>query len=125
MTEEDENGGELLIPQPDRLQLSFERISATGILKKYFQVKLQFDNFFNFFSGMYLLDLGDMFYLYICRGIHQMILERVLGVTRLQDVDETMTELPEKDNDESDRMRVFISWLNASKPYPAPIQIIR
>ena len=33
LTEEDENGGELLIPQPDRLQLSFERISATGILK--------------------------------------------------------------------------------------------
>ena len=30
LTEEDENGGELLIPQPDRLQLSFERISATG-----------------------------------------------------------------------------------------------
>lgn len=86
---------------------------------------MQFDKFLNFFSGMYLLDLGDMFYLYICRGIHQMILERVLGVTRLQDVDETMTELPEKDNDESDRMRVFISWLNASKPYPAPIQIIR
>jgi len=104
LTEEDENGGELLIPQPDRLQLSFERISATG---------------------MYLLDLGDMFYLYICRGIHSMILERLFGVTRLQDVDETMTELPEKDNDESDRLRVFISWLNASKPYPAPIQIIR
>ena len=82
-------------------------------------------NFFKFFSGMYLLDLGDMFYLYICRGIHSMILERLFGVTRLQDVDETMTELPEKDNDESDRLRVFISWLNASKPYPAPIQIIR
>ena len=32
LTEEDENGGELLIPQPDRLQLSFERISATGEL---------------------------------------------------------------------------------------------
>ena len=80
---------------------------------------------FSSFLGMYLLDLGDMFYLYICRGIHSMILERLFGVTRLQDVDETMTELPEKDNDESDRLRVFISWLNASKPYPAPIQIIR
>ena len=42
LTEEDENGGELLIPQPDRLQLSFERISATGILKKF----RQFDEFF-------------------------------------------------------------------------------
>ena len=36
-----------------------------------------------------------------------------------------MTELPERDNEESERIRVFISWLNGSKPYPAPIQIIR
>lgn len=28
--EEDDNGAELLIPQPDRLQLSFERITAIG-----------------------------------------------------------------------------------------------
>jgi hypothetical protein len=36
-----------------------------------------------------------------------------------------MTELPEKDNDESDRLRTFVSWLNTLKNYPAPIQIIR
>merc|ERR1711956_108383 len=93
LKEEDESGVELLIPQPDRLQLSFERITAVGL---------------------YLLDIGDIFYLYICRGIHQMILERIFGVTRLQDVDETMTELPERDNEESERIRVFISWLNGS-----------
>ena len=58
------------------------------------------------------MDIGDIFYLYICRGIHQMILERIFGVTRLQDVDETMTDLPERDNEESERVRVFISWLN-------------
>ena len=28
--EEDDNGAEILIPQPNRLQLSFEKISATG-----------------------------------------------------------------------------------------------
>ena len=38
--------------------------------------------FFLLFSGLYLLDIGDIFYLYICRGIHQMILERIFGVTR-------------------------------------------
>ena len=27
--EEDDNGGEILIPQPNRLQLSFEKVSAT------------------------------------------------------------------------------------------------
>jgi hypothetical protein len=45
--------------------------------------------------GMYLLDVGDIIYIYICRGIHALILERLLGITRLQDVDETLTELPE------------------------------
>jgi len=102
--EEDDDGAEIIIPQPTRLQLSFEKISATG---------------------MYLLDVGDIIYIYICRGIHALILERLLGITRLQDVDETQTELPERDNEESERLRVFISWLNASKPYPAPIQLIR
>ena len=32
LKEEDESGAELLIPQPDRLQLSFERITAIGTL---------------------------------------------------------------------------------------------
>ena len=76
-------------------------------------------------SGMYILDVGDILYLYICRGIHGLILERLFGITRLQDVDETLTELPERDNEESERLRIFISWLNTSKPYPAPLQIIR
>ena len=31
LKEEDESGAELLIPQPDRLQLSFERITAIGM----------------------------------------------------------------------------------------------
>ena len=43
------------------MQLSFERVSATGL---------------------YLLDLGDFYYLYVCRGLHQFVLERIFGVTR-------------------------------------------
>ena len=31
------------------------------------------------FLGMYLLDVGDIIYIYICRGIHALILERLLG----------------------------------------------
>ena len=65
--EEDKDGKttEIRIPQPDRLQLSFERISATG---------------------MYLLDIGDIMYLYLSRGLHAMILERIFGVTKLHQV---------------------------------------
>ena len=47
--EEDDNGAKIIIPQPTRLQLSFEEISTTD---------------------MYLLDVGDIFYIYNCRCIH-------------------------------------------------------
>ena len=36
-------------------------------------------NFPALFLGMYLLDVGDIIYIYICRGIHALILERLLG----------------------------------------------
>lgn len=36
-----------------------------------------------------------------------------------------MTELPELDNADSDRLRIFVQWLNGFKPYPAPITIVR
>lgn len=104
LVDENEDGEQVRVPQPPRLQLSFERISATG---------------------MYVLDVGDMLYIYLCRGLHQMLLERIFGVTRLQDVDETITELPELENAESERLRTFVSWLNSGKPYQAPIKVIR
>ncbi len=46
-------------------------------------------------------------------------------VFRLYDVNEDLTELPELDNPESERLRTFVQWLNGQKPFPAPIKIIR
>ena len=40
-------------------------------------------------------------------------------------MDEAVTELPELDNAESEKLRTFIGWLNGNKPYAAPIRIIR
>lgn len=56
-----QQAGKVLIPQPRRLQLSYENVSAVG---------------------MYLLDMGDQMYVYVCRGIHQYVLEKVFGVTK-------------------------------------------
>ena len=36
-----------------------------------------------------------------------------------------MTELPQLDNAESDKLRTFIGWVNGNKPYTAPLRIIR
>ncbi|XP_059096851.1 protein transport protein Sec24A-like [Tigriopus californicus] len=102
--EDGEDEEEILIPQPPRLQLSFERISATGL---------------------YLLDACDIIMVYISRGLHQFALERIFGVQRIQNVDETLTELPELETPESERLRHFVNWLNSNKAYPAPIRVIR
>ena len=40
-------------------------------------------------------------------------------------VDETMTELPELDHAESNKLRTFIGWLKGNKPYGTPLRIIR
>ena len=44
---------------------------------------------------------------------------------RLHEVNEGLTELPELENPQSEKLRTFIQWLNGQKPYPAPIKIIR
>ena len=54
-----------------------------------------------------------------------MLLERTFGVTRLHEVDENLTELPELDNPEAERLRTFVNWLNSTKPYQAAIKVIR
>ena len=60
--DDDEDAGpDIVVPQPARLQLSYERISATG---------------------MYLMDCGDSLMLYLCRGLHQFVLERIFKVIR-------------------------------------------
>lgn len=36
-----------------------------------------------------------------------------------------MTELPELENPESERLRTFVHFLNGRKPYPAPVRLVR
>ena len=40
-------------------------------------------------------------------------------------VDETLTNVPDRDNAESEKLRIFIGWLNGNKPYAVPLRIIR
>ena len=55
--------------------------------------------------------------------IRQKLIMNVL--CRLHEVDESIAELPEMENPESEKLRTFVSWLNSSKPYQAPIKVIR
>jgi protein transport protein SEC24 len=101
-TQEDEEG--VSVPNPPRKQLSSENISL---------------------SGAYLMDLGDIFYLYLGKVVHQMFFEKIFGVTHLSEVDEHLTDLPELDNDDSERLRSFVQFLNNKKSHPVPVRVVR
>jgi len=101
-TQEDEEG--VSVPNPPRKQLSSENISL---------------------SGAYLMDLGDIFYLYLGKVVSAFFCEKIFGVSRLVEVDEHLTDLPELDNDDSERLRSFIQFLNNKKSHPVPVRVLR
>lgn len=61
--------GDMVIPQPPRLHLSAETVDM---------------------SGAYLLDSGDVIYLYVGRNVHHAFLENVLGSPNFQSLPEQM-----------------------------------
>merc|ERR1719322_264742 len=89
-TKEDED-----VPHPDRLQLSAEHVSL---------------------NGAYLLDCGDQMLLFLGKVLQPFFCEKIFGVSKPMDVDENLTDLPELENEDSERLRVFVQHLNNSKP---------
>jgi len=59
----------MVIPQPPRLHLSAEMVDS---------------------SGAYLLDTGDVIFLYVGRNVNQVFLEQVLGASSFQSLPEQM-----------------------------------
>jgi len=101
-TKEDEDGN--LIPQPPRLQLSAEKIAM---------------------NGAYLLDSGDKMILFIGKVTQPFFCEKIFGVSRPIDIDENLTDLPELENEDSERLRSFVQSLNNNKGYPVNVTVVR
>jgi len=101
-TKDDEDGNP--VPHPDRLQLSAEHVSL---------------------NGAYLLDCGDQMLLFLGKVLQPFFCEKIFGVSKPMDVDENLTDLPELENEDSERLRVFVQHLNNSKPYPVNVSVVR
>merc|ERR1719394_1500145 len=99
---DDEDGNP--VPHPDRLQLSAEHVSL---------------------NGAYLLDCGDQMLLFLGKVLQPFFCEKIFGVSKPMDVDENLTDLPELENEDSERLRVFVQHLNNSKPYPVNVSVVR
>lgn len=101
-TKEDEDGQ--VVPLPDRLQLSAEHTAT---------------------NGAYLIDTGDQLILFLGKVLQPFFCEKIFGVSKPVDVDENLTDIPELENEDSERFRVFIQYLNSFKPYPVNVTIVR
>jgi len=101
-TREDEEG--VLLPDPPRLQLSAEKVAL---------------------NGAYLLDCGDRMILFIGKVVSTFFCEKMFGVSQPSYVDENLTDLPELENEDSERLRGFVASLNAKKSHPVPVRMVR
>lgn len=93
-----------MIPQPPRLHLSCEKLDSRGV---------------------FVLDTGDNLIMYVLRNIPPALCRVLFGAPAFESIPDVMYELPELDNQDSERLRAFIGYLQEIKPYPAPLQIIR
>jgi len=93
-----------IIPQPPRLALS------SGSMDRH---------------GAFLLDRGTHLYLWIGSNINPDFCQDVFGVSEFHSIQDGLIDLPENDNDTSDRLRLFISHLQESRPNLPPLLIIR
>ena len=58
---------------------------------------------FGLFLGAYLLDAGDKMLLFLGKVLQPFFCEKMFGVSKPVDVDENLTDLPELDNEDSER----------------------
>ncbi|CAH0392823.1 unnamed protein product [Bemisia tabaci] len=93
-----------LVPQPPRLQLSSERIDKNGI---------------------YLMDSGDSFILYVGHNVNPQLLNNLLGVPHFSALPDISCGIAELETPESERLRNFIILLCVEKPYCPPITVLR
>jgi len=96
--------GEKVIPQPPRLHLSAEMVDT---------------------HGAYMMDSGEVIYLYVGKNIDPTLLQALLGPSDYSAMPEQMYELPELATQESERLRSFYQHLQNQKPQPAVLQLIR
>ncbi|KAF7996308.1 hypothetical protein HCN44_001940 [Aphidius gifuensis] len=91
-------------PQPPRIHVTAEKLD---------------------FRGAFLMDAYDKIFIYIGKNIDPIFCANILGVPNYSSIPEEMYQLPELDNEDSERLRNFVFFLQEEKPYYAPMQIIR
>uniref|UniRef100_A0A673APS4 Protein transport protein Sec24B-like n=1 Tax=Sphaeramia orbicularis TaxID=375764 RepID=A0A673APS4_9TELE len=93
-----------VVPQPHLLHLSAERLSR---------------------DGAFLMDCGNVFYLWIGKCCSDMFIRDVLGIPNYASIPPNMTHIPELETTLSERVRAFVDWLQDNRAFSSTIHIIK
>lgn len=93
-----------VIPQPQLLHLSAERLSR---------------------DGAFLMDCGNVFYLWIGKCCNEVFIRDVLGVPSYALMPPNMTHIPELDTSLSERVRAFLDWLQDNRAFSCTVHVIK
>uniref|UniRef100_A0A8C5H3Y8 Protein transport protein Sec24B-like n=1 Tax=Gouania willdenowi TaxID=441366 RepID=A0A8C5H3Y8_GOUWI len=93
-----------VVPQPPLLHLSAERLSR---------------------DGAFLMDCGNVFYLWIGKCCNEMFVRDVLGCPSYSSIPPNMGHLPELDTPLSERVRAFVDWLQDNRGFSSNLHVLK
>ncbi|XP_015226359.1 PREDICTED: protein transport protein Sec24B-like isoform X2 [Cyprinodon variegatus] len=93
-----------VVPQPQLLHLSAERLSR---------------------DGAFLMDCGNVFYLWIGKSCNELFIRDVLGCSNYASIPPNMSHIPELHTPLSERVRAFLGWLQDNRAFSSPIHIVK
>ncbi|KAM3866754.1 protein transport protein Sec24B [Diretmus argenteus] len=95
---------DIVVPQPHLVHLSAERLSR---------------------DGAFLMDCGNVFYLWIGKCCNEMFIRDVLGFPGYTSIPPNMTQIPELETPLSERVRAFLDWLQDHRAFTSPLYIVK
>nr|XP_043896735.1 protein transport protein Sec24B isoform X2 [Solea senegalensis] len=93
-----------VVPQPHLLHLASERLSR---------------------DGAFLMDCGNVFYLWIGKNCNDMFIRDVLGCNNYASIPPNMSHIPELETPLSERVRAFLDWLQDNRAFSSTIHIVK
>ncbi|XP_037531091.1 protein transport protein Sec24B [Nematolebias whitei] len=93
-----------VVPQPHLLHLSADRLSR---------------------DGAFLLDCGDVFYLWVGKCCGETFIRDVLGCPSYAAVPPNMSHVPELQTPLSERVRAFLDWLQDNRAFSCAVHVVK
>ncbi|XP_031722794.1 protein transport protein Sec24B [Anarrhichthys ocellatus] len=93
-----------VVPQPHLLHLSADRVTR---------------------DGAFLMDCGNVFYLWIGKSCDDLFIRDALGCPSYASIPANMSHIPELETTLSERVRAFLDWLQDNRAFSSTIHVLK